>query len=73
MTKSPDILARFGSRVRDLRTARGYSQEAFADRCGLDRTYMSGIERGKRNIALRNIFAIAKGLEVSLSELTRGL
>ena len=49
-----DILAKFGKRVREERTALGLSQEAFADKCKLDRTYISGIERGKRNVALRN-------------------
>jgi len=69
----PGILERFGNRVRELRRARGISQEAFADKCGLDRTYISGIERGKRNVALCNIEAIARALGVSISELTKGL
>jgi transcriptional regulator with XRE-family HTH domain len=56
-----------------LRKARGLSQEAFADRCGLDRTYISGIERGNRNVAIRNIDAIAKALSLSLSELMKEL
>jgi transcriptional regulator with XRE-family HTH domain len=68
-----NILERFGNRVRQLRKARGLSQEAFADKCGLDRTYISGIERGKRNVALRNIEAIADALGVSISQLTEGL
>ncbi len=68
-----DILAKFSDRVRKLRSAQGFSQEAFADHCGLDRTYVSGIERGKRNLALRNIYAIAQGMKVSISELTRGI
>ena len=42
VAKQPDILARFGQRVRELRLARGWSQEAFADECGLDRTYVVG-------------------------------
>ncbi|MSR57595.1 MAG: XRE family transcriptional regulator [Planctomycetaceae bacterium] len=68
-----DVLFRFGQRVRERRTALGLSQEAFADRCKLDRTYISGIERGKRNLALRNIDAIAKALGTTISELTKGL
>ncbi len=71
MTKLKDILERFGLRVRELRMAKGYSQESFAAKCGLDRTYISGIERGKRNVALRNIDAIAKALGVSISILTQ--
>ena len=67
------ILKRFGERVRQLRKARGFSQQSFAERCGLDRTYIGGIERGERNVALRNIEVIAKSLGLSVSELTTGL
>jgi transcriptional regulator with XRE-family HTH domain len=73
MNPRASILQRFGSRVRQLRQARGLSQEAFADKCGLDRTYISGIERGKRNVALRNIESIARALGVSIAELSEGL
>jgi len=73
MAKGADIAEKFGSRVRDRRTSRGLSQEAFAEKCGLDRTYISGIERGKRNVSLRNIAVIAKTLGISISELTEGL
>ena len=73
MSKTADILQRLGQRIRELRKAKGLSQEAFADRCGLDRTYISGIERGNRNVAIRNIALIAKALGVSISELTTGL
>lgn len=64
-----DILARFGQRVREKRTGLGLSQEAFADKCKLDRTYISGIERGKRNVSLRNIEVLAKTLGISIAEL----
>ena len=73
MTRGTDIVVKFGARVRERRTAQGLSQEAFAGKCGLDRTYISGIERGKRNVSLRNIEVIAKALETSVSELTAGL
>ena len=69
MVKNPDILERFGNRVRQLRKERGFSQEGFAVECGLDRTYFGGIERGERNVALRNIEAIASALGISLSDL----
>lgn len=59
----------FGRRVRDLRAKLGLSQEKFADKCGLHRTYMGGIERGERNPSLINLGRIAKGLEITLSEL----
>jgi transcriptional regulator with XRE-family HTH domain len=68
-----EILERFGKRVRERRVAIGLSQEKFAAKCGLDRTYISGIERGQRNVSLRNIQTIAKALDTSISELTQGL
>ncbi|MHC2068148.1 helix-turn-helix domain-containing protein [Bremerella sp. T1] len=73
MATTADILVRFGKRVRELRTEQGYSQEAFADACELDRTYVGGIERGERNLALRNIERIAETLGISLAELMQGL
>jgi transcriptional regulator with XRE-family HTH domain len=47
------------------------SQEEFADLCGLDRTYVGGIERGERNVALVNLEKLAKALKVSLLDLFR--
>jgi len=73
MTKASSILNRFGNRLRELRRERGISQEAFADKCGVDRTYISGIERGRRNVALRNIEAIAKALRISIATLMDGV
>ncbi len=55
------------------KTSESASQEQFADLCGLDRTYIGGIERGERNVSLANIEKIAKALRVSLSEPCRGL
>ncbi|HEV2491960.1 MAG TPA: helix-turn-helix transcriptional regulator [Terriglobia bacterium] len=66
-----DIRARFGKSVRHRRHKLGVSQEEFADLCGLDRTYIGGIERGERNVGLVNIERIAKAFKVSLSELFR--
>ena len=63
----------FGQRVRQLRMERGLSQEAFAVCCGMDRTYISSLERGHRNVCLHNIAAIAAALGVSLSELFEGV
>jgi transcriptional regulator with XRE-family HTH domain len=73
MTRRTDITWRFGKRLRELRQRAGVSQEGFAAKCDLDRTYISGIERGKRNVALRNIEAIATGLNLSISDLMKGL
>lgn len=71
--RAADILERFGQRVRELRKESGYSQESFAAACGLDRTYIGGIERGERNVALRNIEAIAQTLGLTLAELMDGV
>jgi transcriptional regulator with XRE-family HTH domain len=73
MGRASDITHRFGQRVRECRTALGLSQEAFADKCGLDRTYISGIERGRRNVTLRVVEILAQQLDVSISQLTEGL
>ena len=53
----------FAHNLRRLRTAAGFSQEELADRAGLHRTYISSIERGRRNLSLVNIFLIAEALE----------
>jgi len=66
-----DIRVRFGKAVRKRRHRLGVSQEEFADMCGLDRTYLGGIERGERNVSLINIERVAKALRVSLSDLFR--
>ncbi len=58
-----------GKRIKELREYRGYSQESFANVCGLNRTYISGIESGKRNVSIENIERIANGLEVDIAEL----
>lgn len=64
---------RFGERVRKLRKAKGYSQEAFALQCELDRTYVSGIERGVRNPTLQVLLILARGLGTTISNMTRGV
>lgn len=69
MEATESIKKVFGNRVRELRIGMGLSQEAFADKCGIDRTYISGIERGVRNPTLVVIYAIAEGLEIDLSHL----
>ena len=61
--------AAFGRTIRELRTGQGLSQEALAERAGLHRTYIGGIERGERNVSLVNIGLLADALEVSLATL----
>jgi transcriptional regulator with XRE-family HTH domain len=56
-----DVLAR---NMRRLRAERGLSQEAMAHECGINRTYLSGVERSERNVSLNNIAGIARGLKV---------
>jgi transcriptional regulator with XRE-family HTH domain len=68
-----EVRVRFGKSVRKRREKLGVSQEEFADMCSLDRTYIGGIERGERNVALVNIEKIAKGFHISVMELFRGV
>ena len=68
-----EICKKFGSRVRDLRIAQGISQEVLAQKSGLHRTYIGGIERGERNISLVNIEKIAKALDLTLVDIVDGL
>ena len=63
------VKSRFGSRLRQLRDERGYSQEELAERAGLHRNYIGGVERGERNIALENIVKLAKALSIRPGDL----
>ena len=67
------ITEKVGNRIRELRAKTGLSQERFALKIGMDRTYFASVELGKRNIALKNLEKIANGLGVTLSELFKGL
>ena len=69
MVKQKDIKKEFGDRLRVLRRDRQLSQEDLALKCGLDRTYIGGVERGERNISLLNIHKIASALGVSPKDL----
>ncbi len=66
-----DILHQFGNRVKVLRTQNKLTQEQFAQKTGLHKNYIGMIERGERNPSLINIEVIAKGLEISISELMK--
>jgi transcriptional regulator with XRE-family HTH domain len=65
------VLVSLGKKVRLLRCARDLSQEKLAEHADLDRTYISGIERGKRNVSILNLYKIANALRVTASELLR--
>jgi transcriptional regulator with XRE-family HTH domain len=67
------LLRALGQRIRELRTEQGYSQEGFADKCGVHRTFMGTIERGESNLSFQNIGKVATTLGVSLSTLFRDL
>lgn len=62
-------LTRFGLRLRALREKAGFSQEELAERAQVHRTYLSGIERGRRNPSLINLLRIARALNLSISAL----
>jgi len=64
-----DIQKRFGKKMKELRKRKNLSQERLARKSGLHRTYISDIERGARNVSLKNIEKIAKALNISIIEL----
>jgi len=64
-----DIHSRLARNLRTLRKQKGLSQEAFADEAGLHRTYVSDLERGRRNPSLEVIDKLAKALGVTAGEL----
>ena len=69
----PRLRQRFGSRLKELRVSSGLSQEAFADKCGYARTYMSRIETGKANVSLDAIETLATALRMTPGELFQEL
>lgn len=69
MRNKHSALIKLGKQIRELRKAKGFSQEDFAYEVGLDRTYMGSVERGERNIAALNLIKIAKTLKIEVGEL----
>jgi transcriptional regulator with XRE-family HTH domain len=69
----PDLKVVLGKRIRELRSKNGFSQEGFADHCGLHRTYMGGIERGEHNLTIETLMTVSKGLAITMSELLAGI
>ena len=63
------LLRKVGDRVREIRLERGLSQEDLAHNAGLDRSYMSGVERGLRNVTILKLQAVARALKVRVREL----
>lgn len=69
----PDIKLQVGQRIRKLRTDLGFSQERFALKIEMDRTYLASVEAGHRNISLLNLQKIVQGLDISFSEFFDGI
>jgi len=67
-----EVLVAFGQRLATVRRNAGFSQEALAAKAGIHRTYIGGVERGERNISLRNIQKLAEALGVDASALFIG-
>ncbi len=63
-----NLQIQFGERVRQLRKEQGLSQEALAFKAEIDRTYMTSVENGKRNVSVQNIEKIINALEISIQE-----
>lgn len=68
-----NVLARFGTRIKELRLLKNISQEELGELAELHRTYIGMIERGERNITLKNIEKIAKAFDLNIEELFRGI
>lgn len=68
-----DIASRFGRRVRELRHARQMTQSEVAVHFGIDRTFLSDVERGRKSVCLPTMEVLALGFGVSLSDLLRGI
>jgi transcriptional regulator with XRE-family HTH domain len=68
-----DIQKTLGLRIRELRLKRSWSQEEFADICGIHRSHMGEIERGETNLTLSTLLTISQKLEVSISSLFKGI
>lgn len=68
-----DVRIKFGAKIKALRISKGYSQEKLAELADLDRTYIPGIESGKRNVSIIVIEKIAKAFQLTISNLTNNL
>jgi transcriptional regulator with XRE-family HTH domain len=73
MAKRDSVLVKLGSNIRRQRETLDYSQDTLAEKAGLDQTYISGIECGRRNPGIKNVVRIAKALGVTTAELCKGV
>ncbi len=69
----PATLTKLGANIRQLRQAKGLSQEQLAELTGLHRTYIGGVERGERNIGLLNLVRVARALSVTPANLLKDI
>ena len=69
MTTDERVVA-FGQRVREVRKAKGISQEKLVELAGIDRSYMGNIERGEKNVTLKKVYEICDALEIDINKLT---
>ena len=67
------VVVDFANRIKELRQQQGLSQEKFALKIDMDRTYYASVEAGKRNVSIKNIKKIADGFEISLEELFKNM
>jgi transcriptional regulator with XRE-family HTH domain len=68
-----EIKKALGSRIRELRTQRGFSQRGFARRCGLHPSYIGEIERGETNVTLMSLLLITRRLRITIAQLFDGI
>ncbi len=73
MKKRDKALTAFGQNVARLRTERGLSQDSLAEKAEVDRTYLSGIERGVRNPGIKTVIRLARALKTTVDELCKGV
>lgn len=67
------LQTKIGMRIKELRASQDISQEQFAQRIGMDRTYLASIEVGQRNVTLQNLAKMANGFDMTLSEFFEGI
>ena len=67
------VINDIANRIKELRQKQGLSQDKFALKIDMDRTYYASVEAGKRNISIKNIKKISDGFELSLEELFKGM
>jgi len=72
-TQNEILLSKLAERIKSRRTELKMSQEKLAEKCNFDRTYISLLERSQRNLSFSNLKKLCDGLEISLSDLLKGL